>query len=163
LELPLLLVGPILRRVETTLATVWIALSEAATVRLLVWEGSVEAGAGGQPFIVSSHQGEMTWRIGDKLHLGLLTARIPEASGKAFQADNIYSYDVEITVDGPTQNLKSLHMLGAETVDGIAHVPLGYAADRLPTFAPPPSQLADLRILYGSCRRPNFEGNLPLA
>jgi hypothetical protein len=97
LELPLLLAGPILRRVETTLATVWIALSEAATV------------------------------------------------------------------GGTTQNLKSLHMLGAETVDGSAHVPLGYGAGRLPTFAPPPSQLADLRILYGSCRRPNFDGNLPLA
>jgi hypothetical protein len=35
LELPLVLAGPILRRVETTLATAWIALSEAATVRLV--------------------------------------------------------------------------------------------------------------------------------
>ena len=90
MELPLLLAGPILRRVETTLATVWIALSEEATVRLLVWEGSVEAGAGGQPFVVSSHQGEMTWRIGDKHtmegnlpHTDALFTPTPERSGNS--------------------------------------------------------------------------------
>ena len=157
LALPLLLAGPILRRVETTLATVWVALSEAASVRLLVWEGSVMTGRS-DPFVVSSEQGENTWRIGDKLHLGLLTARIPEASAKSFQADHLYSYDVEITVGGTTHTLKTLHMLDSETVDGIAHVPLGYRADQLPTFAPPPTQLVDLRILYGSCRRPIYDG-----
>jgi hypothetical protein len=158
-DLPLLLAGPILRRVETTLATVWVALSKAASVRLLVWEGSVEAGAA-HPFLVSSAEpGENTWRIGDKLHLGLMTVRIPEASGKSFQADHLYSYDIEIDVGGAKQNLKSLHMLDAElTDDVVTHVPLGYVAGRLPTFAPPPSQIADLRILYGSCRRPLFEG-----
>ena len=91
MELPLLLAGPILRRVETTLATVWIALSEEATARLLVWEGSVEAGAGGQPFVVSSHQGEMTWRIGDKHTMegnlphtdALFTPGPPERSGNS--------------------------------------------------------------------------------
>ena len=89
----------------------------------------------------------------------LLTARIPEASGKAFLADQLYSYDVEITVDGQTETLQSLGMLDSVTTpDGVAHVPLGFVKDQLPSFAPPPAQLADLRILYGSCRRPNFEG-----
>ena len=31
---------------------------------------------------------------------------------------------------------------------------LGYEPDLLPSFALPPSELTDLRILYGSCRRP---------
>jgi hypothetical protein len=157
-ELPLLLAGPILRRVETTLATVWVALSKPATVKLRVWEGSVSAGAD-HDFVVSSKDGEQTKRIGDKLHLGLLTARIPAASGKGFQPDKLYSYDVEITVGGTTENLKSLHMLDPEIVgEMVNHVPLGYTPGRLPTFAPPPAELVDLRILYGSCRSPSWEG-----
>jgi hypothetical protein len=158
--LPLLLAGPIVRRVEPTLAAVWIALSKAATVRLLIWEGSATASADHtKVFVASSDAGEQTWRIGDQLHLGLLTARIPEASGKAFLADQLYSYDIEITAGGHTDTLQSLGMLDAvPTPDGVAHVPLGYVKDQLPSFAPPPAALADLRILYGSCRRPNFEG-----
>lgn len=160
MPLPVLLAGPIVRRVEPTLAAVWIALSKAATVRLLVWEGSVTADADhANPFVASSHAGERTWRIGDQLHLGLLTARLPEATGKAFLADHLYSYDLEITIAGHTDTLRSLGMLDSVTTpDGVGHVPLGYVKDRLPAFAPPPAALADLRILYGSCRRPNFEG-----
>lgn len=160
MALPLLLAGPILRRVEPTLAAVWIALSQAATVRLLVWEGSALADVDHtNPFVQSSASGEQTWRLGDQLHLGLLTARIPEASGKAFLADQLYSYDVQITVAGQTETLQSLGMLNSVTTpDGVAHVPLGFVKDQLPCFAPPPTKLADLRILYGSCRRPNFEG-----
>ena len=30
----------------------------------------------------------------------------------------------------------------------------GFEPDFLPTFAPPPSDLTNLRVLYGSCRRP---------
>jgi hypothetical protein len=90
MDLPLLLAGPILRRVEPTVAAVWIALSKAATVRLLVWEGSAPAGVDhDNPFVQSSATGEQTWRLGDQVHLGLLTARIPEASGKAFLADQL--------------------------------------------------------------------------
>ena len=53
----------------------------------------------------------------------MLTARIPEASGKAFLADQLYSYDVEITVGGHTDTLQSLGMLDSvPTPDGVAHV-----------------------------------------
>ncbi len=160
MDLPLLLAGPILRRVEPTLAAVWLALSKPGRVRLVVFEGGAAAGVDhNNPFLQSSATGEQTWRLGDQLHLGLLTARIPAASGKAFLADQLYSYDIEITVDGRTDTLQSLGMLDSVTTpDGVAHVPLGFVKDQLPTFAPPPAQLADLRVLYGSCRRPNFEG-----
>src|SRR5262245_26189799 len=38
-EWPLILAGPIVRRVEPKLASVWVALKEPATVRLDVWHG----------------------------------------------------------------------------------------------------------------------------
>ena len=46
MTLPLVLAGPILRRVEPTQASVWIALSKSARIGLQVWEG---AGHSGRP------------------------------------------------------------------------------------------------------------------
>lgn len=159
MALPFLLAGPILRRVEPTLVTVWVALSEDATVRLSVWEGRVTGGTSAEPFVISGELHESTWRIGARLHLGLLTARIPADSAKSFQADRLYSYDLNFKVGSREETLSTLNMLSAATddehaVDGFAHVPLGYEAGLLPSFAPPPSELDDLRIIYGSCRRP---------
>lgn len=156
MALPLLLAGPILRRVESNLASVWLALSEQAQVRLTVWEGITTAG---QPNPFVTGDATPTVRLGDKLHLVLVTARIPATAGKSFQPDNLYSYDLSIKVGATTHTLQSLHMLrdakAADSPDGIAHVALGHQPDVLPSFAPCPSKLSDLRILYGSCRRPN--------
>ena len=63
-DLPLLLAGPIVRRVEPTLASVWVALSEPATVTLKIWEGRVTAGSGN---VLNSTEppGTNTFRVGD--------------------------------------------------------------------------------------------------
>ena len=56
MELPLLLAGPILRRVDPTNCAVWLALSKPATVTLKVWEGQLtsrDAGETSQPFAES--------------------------------------------------------------------------------------------------------------
>lgn len=159
MALPLLLAGPILRRVEANLVTVWVALSQPAEIKLLVWEGLVAAGAP-NPFVTSVDEtapvanGTDTLAVGERLHLGLITARIPETSAKSFQSDTLYSYDLQITSrGGTTQTLKSLGMLDSVPIDGVDHVPLGYARDQLPGFAPCPSTLEDLKIIYGSCRK----------
>ena len=75
MALPLLLAGPILRRVDPNLVSVWLALSEPAKVSLVVYEGIATA-ANATPFVTSAP--EDTWRLGDKLHLALVTARIAE-------------------------------------------------------------------------------------
>ena len=158
MALPLLLAGPILRRVEANLVTVWVALSQPAEIKLLVWEGLVAAGAP-DPFVTSVDEsapvanGTDTVRIGERLHLGLVTVRIPETSAKSFQPDTLYSYDLQIASGGSTHTLQSLGLLDSVPVDGVAHVPLGYAKDMLPSFAPCPSTLIDLKIVYGSCRK----------
>ncbi len=156
MALPLLLAGPILRRVESNLVTVWLALSQEAQVSLSVWEGMATAGAP-NPFVTSTP--ELTWRLGDKLHLALVTARIPETAGKSLQPDVLYSYDVAIKIGATTHTLASLHMLRdakpEDSPDGLAHLALGYQPDLLPSFTPCASKLTDVRILYGSCRLPS--------
>jgi hypothetical protein len=152
--LPLLLAGPILRRVEPTLVSVWVALSQPARVRLSVWESRVLTGSS-NPLIPGSVNGVHTLRVGDKLHIALATLKPANNSAQMLQAGRLYSYDIEITVDGQTlkETLATLRMLESGVVDGQEHVPLGYEPGFLPSFALPPAELENLRMVFGSCRR----------
>jgi hypothetical protein len=155
LELPLLLAGPILRRVEATSVSVWIALSKAARVRLSVWDSRVVTGTP-DPMISTPAPGVRTLRIGRKLHIALVTLTVAANSLQTLRSGHVYSYDLEIVPDGEStrHTLASLHMLERGVFDGRAHLPLGYEPGFLPSFAPPPATLDDLRIVFGSCRRP---------
>jgi hypothetical protein len=154
MDLPLLLAGPVLRRVEPGLVSVWVALSEHTDVRLQVWEGLVKAESGTPPFAESPAQPMV--RIGAKLWVGTVTLELPVTTGKSFQPDSLYSYDLEITrfeTDG-VETLLTLGFLADRVEDGFGRLALGFEKNMLPSFAPPPSKLEELNILYGSCRRP---------
>jgi hypothetical protein len=150
---PLLLAGPILRRVEPALVSVWVALRDPSSVRVLVWEGRAESG---RPTPLAASPDTHTVRVGAKLHLAEVTVQLPDTAGTSFQPDSLYSYDVGVTPDGSTTELtlESLHMLEEGLFDGFARVPLGFEPGLLPSFALPPSDLENLNLLYGSCRRP---------
>ena len=154
MELPLLLAGPILRRVEATLVSVWVALSWAARVRMSVWDSRVLTGTP-DPLIASPAPGVRTVRVGQKLHLALVTLQVPANSLQTLRPGHVYSYDLEIAPDGDSarHTLASLHLLESGVFDGRAHIPLGYEPGFLSSFALPPNDLADLRIVFGSCRR----------
>ena len=79
MDIPLLLAGPILRRVEPTMVSVWLALSKPATVRLTLWEGRVVSGAG-NPLFSSPAPGVKTLRVGAKLHIAQVTLTVPTSS-----------------------------------------------------------------------------------
>lgn len=153
--LPLILAGPIVRRVEPRLVSVWVALSEAALkIKLFLWEGRAT------PDQVSLMSGPdpaaKTLRIGDKLHVALVTLKIKEGEGQPLLPGRVYSYDLLIeTETGKSENLKSLDLLKDGVIEGHAHLALGYEPDVLPSFSLTPAALTDLRIVHGSCRRTN--------
>ncbi len=167
MELPLILAGPILRRVDPSTVAVWMALSEPADLELRVWEGRVAHDTSNPVFVSSDdppdpsapppRPGAEAIRIGEHLHLGLVTARLPPASGKVFQPDRLYSYDVVINAGGQVLGLGERGLLATRTVNGVQVPPLGYDDRMLPSFALPPSELDHLRIAYGSCRRPGYD------
>ncbi len=68
MTLPLLLAGPILRRVEPTLVSVWLALRDPATVTLSLWRDRIAAGSG-NVFLSSEPPGTRTLRVGKQLHI----------------------------------------------------------------------------------------------
>jgi hypothetical protein len=156
---PLILAGPIVRRVEPKLASVWVALKEPATIRLDVWEGIEPANTTRLPFAQAT---TFTLRVGENLHVGLPYITLGEQS-PAFLPGQIYSYNLTITPNGESpQTLASLGLLttvtGVEHDDKVLlkpHLALGYANGMLPSFALPPAHLTDLKLLHGSCRRPH--------
>ena len=99
-------------------------------------------------------------RIGERLHVALVVAE-RVSPDVPLQPGVNYAYDIELTLDGESKprTLASEGLLGrfdaaALAADAwVSQEPLGYAAGLLPSFALPPAQLTDLRIVYGSCRR----------
>lgn len=170
-DLPLLLAGPILRRVEPTLVTVWAALSEPRALLLTVFDDFVQAGTattiftGGQPRIRGATN---TLRVGEKLHIGVVIAEAPAT--QPLTPEKNYSYNLGLgpfdaaagngaRLDPanitPSADLRSLGLLDDQPVNGRRNEPLGYRIGELPSFALPPAELTDLRLLHASCRRPH--------
>lgn len=163
---PLLLAGPIVRRVEPDLVSVWVALKASRSVRLSVWQGPRDTGTGdglvsGDAPLFSGDA--TTLRVGERLHVAVITA----APSGALVAGQTFSYNVAFgEPEGAftaTADLKSLGLLRDQPQSGtgetarLPHKALGYEANRLPTFVLPPADLVDLRIAHGSCRRPHAE------
>ena len=159
MPLPLVLAGPILRRVEPNLVAAWLALSEPASVAVTLFRGRTKAATLDPLF--RSDPPTRTLRCADRLHVAVALARIPQGSDKTLEPGVVYSYDVAITVGAVTHTLESLGLLastpsanGGSPELARPHLALGYADGFLPSFALPPARLDDLRIVYGSCRRP---------
>jgi hypothetical protein len=163
MPLPMILAGPILRRVEPGLVAVWVALKDSSIVKLSLWEGQIEAPDPEEltPWFRSPDPGARTIRLGDKLHVVVVTLRLPE--DKTLVREQLYSYDLEITPDGQTtkHTLKSLGLLNDDPPnadpdgDHTKRLALGYETNMLPCIVLPPKELKDLKIVHGSCRDPD--------
>lgn len=73
-ELPLILAGPILRRVEPKLVSVWMAFKEPCKIKLTVYEGFGTASDLSKKGPVAESAEADTLRIGDQLHIFVITA-----------------------------------------------------------------------------------------
>jgi len=78
LSLPFVLAGPILRRVEPNLVSVWIALSRPASITITLWQGRTKTGA--LDPLIRSDPVTKTTRIADQLHVTTALLRIPAGS-----------------------------------------------------------------------------------
>lgn len=172
---PLLLAGPIVRRVDAASASVWVALSSPATVELHVWPGaqtSVSIGAVAGNAAVVANGRASTRRFGE--HLYIAVVRAVWGVGE-FLPGVVCSYDVSFTANDqpfPDAHLLSLGLLRDETpgdrlegVDAAAplHLALGYTDDTLPSFVTPPATIDQLRLAHASCRKTNAAGTDALA
>ncbi|WP_404392579.1 hypothetical protein [Humibacillus xanthopallidus] len=159
--LPLVLVGPMLRRVDPASVTVFLALKEARTATLRVYEG--ESGGAGAPVgttVVATGSRE-TVRLGTHLHVVAVTAAAPTP----LTPGRLYRYQVFFGPAGGAdvpETGTTLFTAGVvAATEAAARSALTFAttgAPRLPSFATPPATPSSLRLLHGSCRKPHGGG-----
>ena len=153
-RLPLLLAGPILRRTEADAVTVWVALKQPCQVHLQILETHHQGAQLGGPILQGHRE---TTALGQHLHVVAVTARASDQ--KRLSSDRLYAYDLQFTADQP-YSLEQALVTTAPTPSA-PHRPtqlLSYFAHQKPTFALPPQQLSDLKIVHGSCRKPHGAG-----
>jgi hypothetical protein len=170
---PLLLAGPVLRRVTATSVSVWVATSQPCTVVLDVYGSSAfltrtpPAQTGTVTATKIGTGSRDTVKVGGTLHIGVVTAPIVGAP-----PDTVCSYNVTLGVQGAAVSGQSWSgqwdlggMLLLDLGDPAADFQggLGYAEGRLPSFATPPADVADLRLFHGSCFKMHGEGPSILA
>jgi hypothetical protein len=149
---PFLLAGPIVRRVEPRLVSVWVATSEPCTVKLEVWPGMLSVGTGPGVFqqggAVATGQ-RQTLRVGSGLHIAVVVAE----PAQPLLPGTRYAYNVTFT-GGSTRDLKTLGLL----TDTEKQPALGYQNNLLPSFATCPVRIEDLVLSQNSCNRMHADG-----
>jgi hypothetical protein len=139
--LPRVLAGPVLRRVEGSGVTAFVALRVPANVELRVFDGSTLLASGSRAAV----------KLGSKLYVATVTASAAAALGPG----KTYTYDV--LVDGAGLMQPGVWAATADAARrGLTYQGSGNPA--LPSFAVPPADLSRLRIFHGSCRKANGQG-----
>jgi hypothetical protein len=144
--LPLVLAGPILRHTDRDSVTVWVALKESATIALEILEpGGVGPLHMARPLAEGT---ATTLKLGERLHVAAVTAR--KVGALAWGA--LYAYNLKF---GGGRDLLSPAVL----TGGLENpVEISYFAHGLPTFVLPPTELDEVRLAHGSCRKPHNPG-----
>ncbi|WP_293902392.1 hypothetical protein [Phenylobacterium sp.] len=144
--LPLILAGPILRRVTESSVTVWVALKTPARVTLQIRSGDPGGAALGAPAQAA------TIAVGRALHMLAITAPVTLTQGV------VYTYAMSFDPFDPLGGaLPPVSLRDAVKPTAIAN-PISYPPYDLPSFSLPPKDLNDLRIIHGSCRMPHGTG-----
>lgn len=145
--LPLILAGPILRRTEPDAVTVWVALKKPCQVGLGVYATHAGNQIIANPILEGSRS---TVPLGKYLHVVAVTAK--PVTCHQLEPEQIYAYSLTFSnYDGGL-----LKVLNSESFP--SNVTISYFEHGLPTFALPPDDLNQLRIVHGSCRKPHGGG-----
>ncbi len=146
-DLPLILVGPILRRTESDGVTVWLALKESRSLSLEIFETTEDGATIGKPIFVGKRD---TIQLGKHLHIAAITARSRQE--RQLQVGKIYAYNVYFDAHLDSDRSSLLDDLHNSIYS------LSYFDHQLPTFSLPPDDLNQLKVIHGSCRKPHGGG-----
>lgn len=153
-SLPLILAGPILRRVEPGLVCVWVATQQAQSIALTVRAAGNEVATNVTSALPN---GQLTVQLGEHLFVALLTAK---PVGAPLTPGVLYSYDLTFT----SPSGQSIPFDSAMSAPGTATPDLSsivYIDQRslvtLPSFSLPPQTLSQVRLAHASCRKAGGE------
>ncbi len=152
-NIPLILCGPILRRVDPQMVSVWVALKTPQRIKLHLYLGYSNSDLDKKPDFSSGFI--ETLPVGEHLHIAI--AYVPTKG--LLKNGGIYSYDLHFYNPGSETRVKSLGELGLLKSPAL----LGFKENQLPSFVYVPEKLEDLRVAHGSCRKPHGQGRDGLA
>jgi hypothetical protein len=148
---PLVLAGPMPRRVAPDAVSMFVACRRPRTVRLSLYRGTQadpgRLAAGGQAATVP---------LGRRLHVAVVTARPPTP----LDPGTVYGYDLGFTADpgAPDHGPADADLASLGLRDRLAYRP-----GHLPSLVLPPRRLEQVRLVHGSCRKPHGERRDALA
>ncbi|REG90267.1 metallophosphoesterase family protein [Algoriphagus antarcticus] len=150
---PLILCGPILRRVDSQIASVWVALKEPRRIKLNLYLGYSESDVNKTPDFSSGFI--ETLPVGEHLHIAIAYV----STKGLLRNGKVYSYDLFFyspDTDTRVTSLGELNLLKSPVL-------LGFKENQLPSFVYVPEKLDDLRVAHGSCRKIHGKGRDGLA
>jgi hypothetical protein len=154
--LPLVLAGPILRRVEPGMVCVWVATQQAQNITLTVRAAGTEVATN---VTADLPHGQPTVQLGDHLFVALLTA-VP--TGAQLQPLVLYAYELAFTsADGTTSTsfASAMSAPGTASPDLSSIVYIDQASlVTLPSFSLPPQTLNQVQLAHASCRKAGGQG-----
>ncbi|MGW4202012.1 peptidoglycan-binding protein [Streptomyces sp. NPDC004726] len=151
---PLVVAGPVLRRVDDQGVTVFVVTREPRKVTVEVIPGSGPADA--EPLFAGTADTEA---LGAHAHAVAVTATVV-AGGAALEPGTAYRYRVGFTVNGSSRQDLMDAGVAAATPE-LARALFCYPAPgkpQLPGFVTPPATADGLRVLHGGARRPHADG-----
>lgn len=160
--LPLILAGPIVRRVDANLCSIWLATSDAADVTLKLYNGITNVDGAGTPTTAPYATSSKTTlrQFGKNLFIGIVQIEFkppsggPSSTGPFLTPGQLYSYDIEIVSGTKTTNLSTAGLLkDVGSGNTILQLALGYETGRLPSFIAPPATVDKVRLAHASCRK----------
>ncbi|MFA5327640.1 MAG: hypothetical protein WC384_07605 [Prolixibacteraceae bacterium] len=170
-DLPIILAGPILRRVEPRLLSIWMAFSEPQVVELNLWSEVIKTQKTSTlyvPEIPPDHIFTVsTVRIGTHFHIAFLAYEI-EVPKLPLVPNIIYSYNIRFTDTNTSElrDLKSMGLLADQTnpvTSRFSNMAIGFKEGQFPSFSLCPTNLEEVVIVHGSCRKLHGNGNDSLA
>lgn len=170
-ELPIILAGPILRRVEPRLVSVWMCFSEPQHVELNIWSEVIKTQKTSTvyvpeippDYVVSAD----TRRISMNFHIAFVVLTI-DPPKLPLVPNIIYCYNIRFTGvnTGTLKDLKS-EGLFADQVNSVtshySNMAIGFKEGQLPSFSICPINLEDNVLVHGSCRKMHGAGKDGLA
>lgn len=151
---PLVLCGPIVRRVDRSTASVFLVLGQPRDVSLHIHEKN-------GTIVMSGTR--RTIKLGENLYAVTVVARRQDA----LEWGQGYSYNIQFSnpdAPGQTQSLYDDDILTTgPSAEKSELERLVYEGERLPSFMLPPTEPENIRILHGSCRKPHGNGRDALA
>ncbi|MGQ4646583.1 PhoD-like phosphatase [Lyngbya aestuarii] len=145
-QLPLILAGPTLRQTKNNSVTVWIALRAPREVTLKVYATASNGTVIQELLLKGSHS---TVPLGKYLHIVAVTAE--SIDHYQLTSGQLYAYD--LSFGDQEENLAQALNTANPNTQSQYPITVSYFPHQLPTFAMPPSDLNDLRLAHGSCRK----------